>query len=271
MAGTLQSIKLAIYYHLIKSSSAGGGSPWVFGFAPRTYTNGNLWAYIPYCCKRGGEREEQSVCKCFCCRVKECIESDQRSSIKLIKNQTLKKNLLKSWHHTFCKGILMQPSSFFPVTVLPIQQEQAPMTAESQIEFPRPEAETEPQSPPPPVAAPRALQLSQPQPVAAGSYHRFGKEYLRTRRALENARPFPRKKKHPTQSCTSKLYSLLNNRISTGFIVSRAEGGIATFNLSHFVQRCPQMEIEPKGPKGYKGSFNLHSQSHCTPLSHAGF
>lgn len=88
----------------------------------------------------------------------------------------------------------MQPLSFFPVTVLPVQQEQAPTTAESQIEFPRPEAETEPQSPPAPVAAPRALQLSQPQPVDAGGYHRFGKEDLRTRRALENACPFLRKK-----------------------------------------------------------------------------
>lgn len=80
-----------------------------------------------------GQREEQSVCKYFCCRVKYFIETDQMSSTKIIKKQTLRKHLLKSWDHTFCKAILTQPSSFLPVTVLQIQQKQAPMAAESQI------------------------------------------------------------------------------------------------------------------------------------------
>lgn len=64
MAGTLQSGKLAIYCHLVKSSSSGGGSTWVSDFAPRTQTSGNLGAYIPYSwgkLKQTGGREEGTI------------------------------------------------------------------------------------------------------------------------------------------------------------------------------------------------------------------
>ena len=263
MAGTLRSIKLAIHHHLTRARSAGGSSA---GPLP-TDTFGPA---SPIPAGNFSEREERSVCKRFCRRAREFRATDQTSSTKHIRTQTLEKNLLESWDHTFCKAILMQPSSSSPVPVLPIQQEEALLLAESQISFPRASSwDRTAISADASRSTSHTARLSQPQLADAGSYHRFGEGHPES---PGESPPFSKnKKQHSTQTCAFKPYSLPNNRNSAGSLVLRAESRMATFIFLIQHEGARRSRSNQKPPRNSRevsiSTPNLTVLLHPTPAS----
>lgn len=180
--------------------------------------------------KREGKSKEGSLCKRFCCRVKESTETDQMSSIKLIKNQRLKKNLLKSWDHMCHEAILIQPSSFSPVNELQTQQERSPMTAQSQIEFPQARTQHNPSLRRCHSQHPRILQLSQRHPMMWVATAASATRVL-TRRAAGNAHPLQEKRSIQLRAA---LFSCTPFPITTFLLASARLEQKAGLQLSSF-------------------------------------
>lgn len=130
-------------------------------------------AYIPHSCRKLELREGGTTSlQTFSWELKEFLETDQIESVEFTRNQTLPKDLLEPWDHTwFCTAILPQPC---PSSLCPRGMRSIP--SRRRLQCSPPALEQLSPSPIPSLSPSAAVPARQPPPESLGKACAFSKK-----------------------------------------------------------------------------------------------